>query len=385
MNTIEMENLYQLPTYQKFPLVINKGRGACVWDDHGQKYLDFYGGHAVALIGHCHPAVVSAVIKQMKKLIFYSNVVYNDKRAEAAKKLVNLAPKSFSSVFFCNSGTEANETAMKLAKKFTDKDEVISFTGSFHGRTVGSLSITGSDKYKKLTGRLMPGVKFAQFGDIESVEKNITQKTAAIIVEAIQSINGATIASGDFYKKLRKLTVDRGIVLIFDEVQTGLGRTGKMFLGEHFGIAPDMLTMAKGIAGGLPAGAVLVASKIAKSVEIGDQGCTFGGGPVISSAILATLGVIRKEKLVQNAAKLGKILMQNLESFPHVLAVCGKGLLLGIKLDIPAKEVQAKLLSKFIITGTSDNPNILRILPPLTITQKETVIFLEALGNVLKD
>lgn len=385
MNTTQMENKYQLPTYHKFPLVINKGKGAYVFDEKGDKYLDFYGGHAVALIGHSHPKVVKAVTKQLNKLIFYSNVVYNDQRAQAAKALVNLAPNAFSSVFFCNSGTEANETALKLAKKYTGKDEVISFEGSFHGRTVGALSVTGSDKYKKNVGNLLSSVKFAKLGDIKSVEKIITPNTAAVIVEAIQSIAGVNVADPTFYKELKKLATTNGTVLIYDEVQTGLGRCGKMFFGELVGSMPDMITLAKGIAGGLPAGAVLVSEKIAKSVENGDQGCTFGGGPVICSAILATLDVIKKEKLWEKAKKYGDKLKDKISQFPHVLGICGEGLLLGVKLDIPAKDILNKLLAKHIITGTSDNSNVLRVMPPLTITGKEVSIFLNELSQVLKD
>lgn len=384
MNTIKMESTYQLPTYQKFPLVINKGTGAYVFDEKGNKYLDFYGGHAVALIGHSHPNVIDAVRKQLNQLIFYSNVVYNEQRAKAAKALLDLAQKHFSSVFFCNSGTEANETAIKIAKKYTGKDEVISFEGSFHGRTVGSLSVTGSQKYKKGIGSLIPNVKFATFGNIDSAKSKISQNTAAIILEPIQSIAGVNLAGSEFYIALRKLTQKDGIILIFDEVQTGLGRTGKMFFGDHFSISPDILTLAKGLAGGLPAGVVLVNEKISKTVSIGDQGCTFGGGPVICSAILATLDVIKKEKLAQNASKFGKYLKGAIINLPYVLEVNGMGLLLGIKLGLNAKEVQTKLLSNFIITGTSDDPNTLRLLPPLTIDKKEVDLFLKTFSQVLK-
>lgn len=385
MKTIKIENKYQLATYHKLPLIIEKGKGAYVWDEKGGKYLDFYGGHAVALVGHSHPKIIKAVSKQMEKLIFYSNVVYNDQRALAAQKLVALAPIAFSSVFFCNSGTEANETALKLAKKYTGKEEIISFEGSFHGRTYGSLSITGSNKYKKHIGSLMQNVKFAKFGDIESVKKLISIKTAAVILEPIQSIAGVNEAEPSFYIALRKLCKEKKIVLIFDEVQTGLGRCGKLFIGEHFGIMPDLLTLAKGMAGGLPSGAVLVSKAIAKTVEIGDQGCTFGGGPVVCAAICASIKIIKKEKLVQNAAKMGDRLKLKIKLLPHVLEILGKGLLLGIKLDISAKEIQRKVLKKGIITGTSDNPNVLRIMPSLTITKKEADYFIKILGEALKN
>ena len=385
MDTIKIENKYQLLTYEKFPLVINKGKGCYVWDENGDKYLDFYGGHAVALVGHCHPAVVKAVSKQMKKLIFYSNVVYNPQRAIAAKSLIELTKGKFASVFFCNSGTEANETALKLAKKFTQKDEIISFIGSFHGRTIGSLSVTGFEKYHKDAGSLMPNVKFAQLGNIESVKKLITNNTAVVILEPIQSIAGINEAPFDFYIQLKQLCEEKGIVLIFDEVQTGLGRTGKMFYGDHYKITPDIITLAKGIAGGLPAGAVLVSKKILTSVKLNDQGSTFGGGPVICAAIVATIQTIKQKKLVVNAHKMGQILIKEITKLPHVIKVHGKGMLLGIELDIPAKQAQTILLKEKIITGTSSNPQVLRIMPPLIITKNETLLFIKKLSLVLKN
>ena len=385
MNTIKIENKYQLPTYEKFPLVINKGKGCYVWDEKGNKYLDFYGGHAVALVGHCHPAIVKAVSEQLKKLIFYSNVVYNPQRAVAAKLLVELSKGKFASVFFCNSGTEANETALKLAKKFTKKDGIISFIGSFHGRTIGSLSITGFEKYHKDIGSLMPNVKFAQLGNIESVKKLVTNNTATIILEPIQSIAGINEAPSDFYIQLKQLCEEKGIVLIFDEVQTGLGRTGKMFYGDHYKITPDIITLAKGISGGLPAGAVLVSKKILGSVKLNDQGSTFGGGPIICAAIIAVVKIIKDQHLVKNTNKLGNLLIKEINKLPHVIKVNGKGLLLGIELDVAAKKIQLWLLSKKIITGTSSNPQVLRIMPPLIITKNETLLFIKNLGSILKN
>ncbi|MFA5770449.1 MAG: aspartate aminotransferase family protein [Patescibacteria group bacterium] len=385
MNTIKIENKYQLLTYEKFPLVINKGKGCYVWDENGEKYLDFYGGHAVALVGHCHPAVVKAVSKQLKELIFYSNVVYNPQRAIAAKSLIELTKGKFTSVFFCNSGTEANETALKLAKKYTQKDEIISFIGSFHGRTIGSLSATGFEKYHKDIGSLMPNVKFAQLGNIESVKKLITDNTAAVILESIQSIAGINEAPSDFYIQLKQLCEEKSIVLIFDEVQTGLGRTGKMFYGDHYKITPDIITLAKGISGGLPAGAVLVSKKILCSVKLNDQGSTFGGGPVICVAITAVLKIIKDHHLTENANKIGNFLIKEINKLPHVIKVKGKGLLLGIELDVAAKKVQLGLLSKKIITGTSSNPQVLRIMPPLIITKNETLLFIKNLSSVLKN
>lgn len=385
MNTILMEDTYQLPTYTKLPLVVTRGKGVYIWDQDGKKYLDFYGGHAVTLVGHCHPKVLDAVKKQLGKLIFYSNAVYNDQRALAARKLVDLLPDHAGAVFFCNSGSEANETAIKLAKKFTGKDEIISFAGSFHGRTLGSLSVTGNNKYKKHTGSLMPNVKFAFFGDIKSVEKLISNNTAAIILEPIQSIAGVNEASVNFYQQLEKLAKNQRIVLIFDEIQTGLGRVGKIFFSTLMDVTPDIITLAKGLAGGLPAGAVLVNKEITKSVQIDDLGSTFGGGPAICSAISATLDVVKKEGLIKNAGKCGNVLKKKIADIKHVLSVTGRGLLLGIVLDIPALQVQTMLLKKGIITGTSLNKQVLRIIPPLTITNKEIDLFIKTLKQVLEE
>ncbi len=381
--TVYLEDTYQLKTYEKFPIVINKGKGCYVWDDTGKKYLDFYGGHAVALIGHCNPNVIKAVNKQLEKLIFYSNVVYNEQRAMAAEKLIDFSRNTFSQVFFCNSGTEANEAAIKIAKKYTGKSEIISFIGSFHGRTVGSLSVTGIDAYKNSKQSLMPNVTFAQFGNIESVSRLVTQNTAAIIVEPIQSIAGVNIATKDFYVSLKKLCAERNIVLIFDEIQTGLGRTGEVFFGNHFGISPDITTLAKGLASGLPAGAVLVNKKIQGSVDISDLGSTFGGGPVVCSAISATLDYIQKKHLIKNAKEMGEVLKKNVINLDHIVKVRGLGLLLGIELDILAKEVVGSLLQDGIITGTSANKYVLRIMPPITISRKEVDCFIKTLEKIL--
>lgn len=384
MDIKTIEQTYLIPTYKKLPLTLTRGKGAYVWDEKGTKYLDFYGGHAVCLIGHCHPLVITAIKRQLEKLIFYSNLVYQQQRAEAAKQLVKAAPLSFSQVFFLNSGTEANEAALKVAKKFTGKEEIISFTGSFHGRTIGSLSVTGIKKYKQGIKPLMGKVKFAQFGLFKSVEKLITPNTAAVIIEPIQSMAGVNEAKSQFFKDLRQLCDEKEIILIFDEIQTGLGRTGRMFIGEHWQVTPDIITLGKGLAGGLPASSLLLSKKIAQSVKIGDQGSTFGGGPVVCAAISATLKVIEQQNLVKNAAKQGQYLKKEILKLPKVINVTGKGLLLGVLLSIKAAKLQEKLLDKKIITGTSQNPNVLRLLPPLIISQKETEVFLDGLSKALK-
>lgn len=384
MHTQLQEQTYQLPTYEKLPLTIEKGSGCYVWDDKGEKYLDLYGGHAVALVGHNHPHVVKKIKEQLDNLIFYSNIVYNSQRAKAAEKLIGITHGDFAKVFFCNSGTEANEAALKIAKKFTGKKHIVSFINSFHGRTLGSLSVTGISSYHKQEPSLVTDVSFSTLGDITSVLHAITPETAAIIIEPIQSIAGIVEADPDFYINLRNICNNKGIILIFDEVQTGLGRTGEWFFGEHYSIIPDVITLAKGVAGGLPAGAVLVNKTLSDSVSLGDLGSTFGGSPMVTSAITATLETIEKNDLVHNAAVIGDYMKNILATLPHVQHIHGKGLLLGIAFDIPVKNIMQQLFHYHVITGTSANPHVLRLMPPLIITKEEINIFIQALKHVVE-
>lgn len=385
MSTIRLEDSYLLPTYRKFPLALRRGRGAYVWNERGERFLDFYGGHAVVLAGHCHPKVVAAVTRQLNQLVFYSNVVYSRARAEAARSLVRLAQNEMTSVFFCNSGAEANEAALRLARRYTGREGVVSFRGSFHGRTAGAISVTGIEHYRAKSGPFVPEVTFADFGDLGSVKRALTSCTAAVMLEPIQSIAGVHEAGVEFYRGLRRLTAERGIVLIFDEVQTGLGRTGRMFYGEHCGVCPDIITLAKGIASGLPAGAVLASRAIARSVVVGDLGSTFGGGPAVMAAVRATLEVVEKEKLAANAERQGRLLREELSALAGVEKVTGRGLLVGIHLSLPAAPVVARLLELRVLAGTSDKPNVLRVMPPLNIKEPEVRLFVRALGRVLTE
>jgi predicted acetylornithine/succinylornithine family transaminase len=375
----DTENLYQLNTYKKLPISIEKGEGVWVYDSEGNKYLDLYGGHAVALTGHCHPAIVSAVKSQAAKLIFYSNVVYSSVRARASKAIIEIAPDGMDKVFFCNSGAEANETAMKIARRFTGKKKIIAMKNGFHGRTAGALGATGLGNYRAQFTPVIEDFIFADFGSIRSLEQSMNDDIAGVILEPIQSMAGVEMAEGDYYTKLRKFCSENGVILVFDEVQTGFGRTGSWFFGDHYGVSPDIITLAKGIGGGIPVGGVIIREEISKTIGHGEHGSTFGGGPIASAAVEANIRVIREENLVQNARETGEYLARRVSEIQMVKRVRGKGLLVGIELDRDAGDVRNFLLERGIITGTSSLKNVLRLLPPIVVKRPEVDILVEAL------
>ncbi|MEW6125694.1 MAG: aspartate aminotransferase family protein [Acidobacteriota bacterium] len=383
-NIIDVEEKYQVATYKKFPFVIERGEDVWVYTTEGEKYLDLYGGHAVVSTGHSHPRIVQAISDQAAKIIFYSNLVYNDTRARAAKKFIECAPGVFAKVFFVNSGTEANENAIKLARKITGKLKVISFDGSFHGRTPGSLAATGLPKYREGARPMLDGHVYAKFGDIGSVEALMDSDTAAILLEPIQSMGGARMGDAAFYQALRELCDTHGAFLIYDEVQTGMGRTGEFFFAGHFGVQPDMISTAKGIASGIPMGAVLMTETIAAHIKTSDLGTTFGGGPIASAALEATIDVIRDEHLLENVRVNSAYLLNELRNLDFVEEVRGLGYLIGIKFTSDsAKPYQQGLLEKKIITGLADDASVLRLLPPLTLKRQEIDLFLQALSTII--
>jgi acetylornithine aminotransferase/acetylornithine/N-succinyldiaminopimelate aminotransferase len=380
---IDVEEQYQVATYKKFPLVIERGEDVWVYTSEGDRYLDLYGGHAVVSTGHSHPRIVKAITEQAGRLIFYSNLVYNDVRGRAAKKLVECAPELLTRAFFVNSGTEANENAMKIARMLTEREGIISFYGGFHGRTPGSLAATGLAKYRESISPMLPGHTFARFGDIESVRSLIGHDTAAVILEPIQSMGGVRMAEPAFYIELRELCDEAGAMLIYDEVQTGMGRTGTFFFAGRFGVTPDMVTTAKGIASGVPMGAVLMTSAVADEIKTGDLGTTFGGGPLACAALETTVDIIREEKLLENVTESSEYLFGELLKLESVEQVRGLGYLIGIKFKSDsAKPYQQGLLERKIITGLADDPGILRLLPPLTLKKPEINIFLKALSEI---
>jgi len=385
MNFTEIENLeeqFQVATYAKMNIAVETGKGAWVWTSDGEKYLDLYGGHAVCATGHSHPHVVRAIQEQAEKVLFYSNLVYSEIRARAAEKLVQIAPESLTKAFFCNSGTEANENAMRMARFATKREKVITFSGGFHGRTADSISATFLGKYREIGKPNVPGHVCAEFGNLDSVRELADRETAAIMLEPIQSMAGITEAAPEFFKGLREICNEHGIVLIFDEVQTGIGRTGNWFFsGSELagGVEADIITLAKSLGSGVPVGACLVNDCISDVIKTNDLGTTFGGGMLAMAAVSATLEAIENDKMRENISEIETHLRERLKEIEQVVAVHGKGGLIGIEFAENCKPFHAKLLENKIITGTSSNPNVLRLLPPLCVKKDEIDLLIEAL------
>jgi acetylornithine/N-succinyldiaminopimelate aminotransferase len=380
-----LEDGFQLTTYKKMPLVATGGQGVWLTASDGERYLDLYGGHAVAGTGHCHPRVVAAIKAQAETLLFYSNLVYSGVRARAAQMLVTLAPEPITKAFFCNSGTEANENAMRMARMATRREKIITFTGSFHGRTADAISATGLGKYRELGRPNVPGHLFAEFGDIEAVEKLADEEIAAIMLEPIQSMAGVRMADAEFYQSLRQLCDSRGIVLIYDEVQTGVGRTGEWFFaGSEAGgrVVPDIITLAKSLGSGVPVGACLVNERIASHVKENDLGTTFGGGMLAMAATLATIEAIEADGMLENVKRIESYLRKRLVEIPQVVGVKGLGFLLGLEFKEKAAAIHQALLERRIITGTSSDANVLRLLPPLCLGKEEVDLLVDALKQL---
>lgn len=383
---VALEEQFQLATYKKMPVVADRGEGVWIYTSDGGRYLDLYGGHAVAGTGHCHPHVVKAIKDQCDKLLFYSNLVYSETRAHAAEKLVSIAPASLTKAFFCNSGTEANENAMRMARMTTGREKIITFSGGFHGRTADAISATFLGKYREIGKPNVPGHVHAAFGYIESVRTVADDSVAAIMLEPIQSMAGVKMASPSFYRELREFCDDRGIVLIYDEVQTGVGRTGDWFFAASSagdGVVPDVITLAKSLGSGVPVGACLVSEKIASHIKENDLGTTFGGGMIAMAAVSATLEAIEDDGMLGNVRSVEAYLRERLKEVEQVVDVHGRGFLLGLEFADSAKKVHEALLTQKIITGTSSDPKILRLLPPLCLRKEEVDLLVEALLKVV--
>lgn len=378
-----IENAFQVPTYAKLKIAVERGEGAWIWTNDGEKYLDLYGGHAVCATGHSHPHVVEALKNQAEKVLFYSNLVYSEIRAKAAEKLVSIAPESLTKAFFCNSGTEANENAMRMARLFTKREKIITFSGGFHGRTADSISATFLGNYRNLGKPNVPHHFCAEFGNIESVKELADSATAAIMLEPIQSMAGVTEAEPRFFRSLREICDEHGIILIFDEVQTGIGRTGNWFFGgselADF-VEPDIITLAKSLGSGVPVGSCLVNEKISQTIKTNDLGTTFGGGMLAMAAVLATIEAIENDRMRENIAEIENYLRERLKEIESVKKLHGKGGLLGIEFQENCKPFHQKLLENKIITGTSSNPNVLRLLPPLCVKKEEIDLLIEVLA-----
>lgn len=373
------EDSFQVATYAKMPIAVERGLGAWVWTSEGEKYLDLYGGHAVCATGHSHPRVVDAIKDQAEKVLFYSNLVYSDIRGRAAEKLVLVAPAELTQAFFCNSGTEANENAMRMARMATGRQKIVSFDGGFHGRTADSISATFLGQYRKIGEPNVPFHVEAVFGDIESAEQLVDGDTAGVILEPIQSMGGVAEASPKYFAALREICDKKGAMLIFDEVQTGIGRTGNWFFaGSELaaGVVPDVVTLAKSLGSGVPVGACLVNERISSAIKINDLGTTFGGGMIAMAAVLATLEAIEQDDMMQNARAVDLRLRSALSSMPGIVRIRGKGCLLGIEFVTACKPYYEALLADHVITGTSSDPSVLRLLPPLCVDAEAAAIAL---------
>jgi acetylornithine/N-succinyldiaminopimelate aminotransferase len=389
---LEESGQYLMNTYNRFPIVLRKGRGMKVWSTDGKEYLDFVGGIAVNCLGHCHPKVVVAIQKQAQRLIHVSNYYHIEPQIKLAKLLVE---NSFADkVFFCNSGAEANEAAIKLARRYfreqvgVNRFEIITALNSFHGRTLATISATGQAKFKAGFEPLVPGFTHVEFNDIDAVDRAITKDTCAVLIEPIQGEGGVKIPDADYLRDLRELCDRHGILLILDEVQTGIGRTGKLFAYEHFGIKPDIITLAKGLGGGVPIGAMLATDKVASGFQPGTHASTFGGNPLVCAAAVVTMEVLLEDGFIlDQCRRMGKHLKKRLDEmkkeFPSVIAeVRGMGLLVGMELTRDGAPIVKACMDRGLLINCTAG-NILRFTPPLIVTEKEIDHLIDVLEQTI--
>lgn len=370
---------YIMNTYNRFPIVMRKGRGMKVWSSDGKEYLDFVGGVAVNILGHCHPRVVVAIQKQAQRLIHVSNYYYIEPQIKLAKILVE---NSFADkVFFCNSGAEAIEAAIKLARKYAkeqygaERFEIVSALNSFHGRTFAALTATGQEKLRNGFDPLVPGFKYVPFNDIDALKSSLTENTCALLLEPVQAEGGVRVPSQEYLKEARKLCDARDVLLVLDEVQTGMGRTGKLFAHEHFGITPDIMTMAKGLGGGVPIGAMLATDRVASAFQPGNHASTFGGNPLVCAAAVATMETLLEDGFIlDQCSRMGKYFMERLEQlkaeFPNFITeIRGKGLLIGMELTREGDPVVKTCMEKGVLINCTAG-NVLRFIPPLIVQRR---------------
>lgn len=385
-----IDKAHYMPVFARYPMVISHGEGAYVTDTDGNRYLDFFAGIAVNALGHAHPNLVKAVTEQAAKVIHCSNLYYTEVQAQLIEKLASLS--GLDKIFLANSGAEANEGALKLARKYgktisADKYEIITANHCFHGRTLMTLTATAQPKYQAGYEPLPQGFTYIDYNDIAALEAAISDKTCAVVLEPIQGEGGVNVPADDYLQKVRALCDKHGALLIFDEVQTGIGRTGKMFAYEHFGVKPDIVTLAKGLAGGVPIGAFLASDKVANAFHPGDHGSTFGGNPLACAAAKAVIDTILEDKLLDNVTEVGAYLMARIEElgakYPEIIrSVRGKGFMVGVELTREGRAiVQACLDAKLIINCTAGN--VLRLVPSLTIGKQQVDEMITILDEVL--
>ncbi|MGH7377853.1 MAG: aspartate aminotransferase family protein [Candidatus Methylomirabilales bacterium] len=387
---IALTGKYIATTYARYPIALVRGEGCRVWDADGKAYLDFVAGIAVCALGHSHPRLIRAITAQAQRLLHVSNLYHIEPQARLAELLCR---HSFADrAFFCNSGAEANEAALKLARKYakerfsSDRTEVITMRGSFHGRTLATVTATAQEKYHKGFEPLVPGFRYVPFNDLRAVELAVDARTAAILVEPIQGEGGVQAAADGYLAGLRRLCDERGVLLIFDEVQTGLGRTGTLFAYQQAGVAPDILTLAKALAGGIPMGAMLAREEVMAAFSPGSHAATFGGNPFASAVALETLNTILEEDLPGRAARLGARILDRLRALqarlPVIRALRGRGLLIGIEVAADAKAIVAKCMERGLLILTAGD-DVLRLVPPLILSEAEADEGLAILEGVL--
>ncbi len=387
----ELNHKYVIDTYGKHrSLALVAGKGSRVTDADGKTYLDFLSGLAVNGLGHCHPRVVAAIKKQAETLIHVSNLYYIEPQVVLARRLVE---NSFAAkCFFCNSGAESNEAAIKLARKWGHTSgkgpHIVTFRNSFHGRTLATITATGQEKFHKNFHPLVEGFTYASFNDLEAVEETIDETTCAVMVELIQAEGGVHVATDEFARGMRELCDKRGVLLILDEVQTGMGRTGTLFAYEHYGIEPDIMTLAKSLGGGVPIGAMLAGPNVADVFQPGDHAATFGGNPLVSAAATATIEVMTEEGFLPGVRELSKYLFNRISDIAKnrdcIKEVRGRGMIMGIEFDRPVKAIVDRCCEKGLIAGTAGE-KVLRLLPPLTTNKNEIDEALAIIESVFEE
>lgn len=382
------EDDYTGNLYQKFPVTVRRGQGAVIWDENDAEYIDMMGGYGVAIVGHCNERVVKAIKEQVDNIITVHSSLYNKSREKFLDLLSSVAPDGLSGIHLNNSGAESIEAAIKFARKFTSKRGVVAMRGSYHGKSMGALSLTFNPKYRRPFAPLLSDVSFAKFGNTESLDDSITDDTGMVIVEPVQGESGIHVAPDGFLQYVRRVCDERDILLVFDEVQAGLGRTGRMWAGSHWDVVPDIMCVAKGMAGGVPMGATLTRPDILSCMSKGEHSSTFGGNPLSCAAGGATLNALLKDGLVQNASSVGLYMRESLnrmqKSHPLIRDVRGLGLMIGVELRFEVRDILHELIKEGVLMLYSGR-NVLRMLPPLVLTKEQADTVLHKLEEAIQN
>jgi acetylornithine/LysW-gamma-L-lysine aminotransferase len=383
---ITNEDSFLINLYQRFPVTVERAQGAIIWDTDGKEYIDCMGGYGVAIIGHCNKDVINAITLQMNKLMVCHMSTYNDSRLQFLSKLNSIAPENLSRIFLSNSGAESIEAALKFSRKFSQKGGIISMYGGYHGKTFGALSVTYNSKYRKSFNPLLEGIKFVPFGDISSLIDAIDESIGTVILEPIQGESGIIMPPDGYVKAVREICTEKKLVLIFDEIQTGLGRTGKMWAGQNWTAAPDIMCIAKGIASGIPTGVTFVKDEIAKCMNLGEHSSTFAGNPITCSAGSATIDTIIKEDLVTKASDTGTYFKKNLielkEKHPIIRDVRGMGMMLALESRFDVRDILMDGIRNGLLMLYSGR-TIIRLLPPLVMKKEQVSRAIEIMDKIL--